>query len=396
MPPHIVNRNSGGESRRRELLVHFGVAFGADLLSDEPASSGGSDHKRLSVHAIYAEFNNKAWGLTPGSIPAGVHKSPPIEIYKPCTWPEFYAQYTQFREWVRGFLRYPYAGEFFHIEGYMVQKVDVQGKLLGKPFFTPKGDIREAGQWQQWVPPRGMLAHSNIAGKCMIVSHKRSTNMSKLYAYVMTTPIAEVRCVGVWNVIVAWHRGVHMGRASESLAECAGSVLRHMEMKWKGCHPRNVRQLIWAANFRMAGLRGVGGEEGFLATALNVHFQNFGPEHWHFRTRSQPTSGSSVVKRAHVREAVRRQALPAWVDNLWHDLCASRQVRVAVKLGQHALKVAGSFPQPASSGASLGRRAELDGELAKQHPQELPGEFWRRLGLPMCLPAHLRPRGLRS
>ena len=175
-----------------------------------------------------------------------------------------------------------------------------------------------------------------------------------------------------------------------------------MEMKWKGSHPRNVRELIWATNFRMAGLRGVSGEEGFLATALNVHFQTFGPEHWHLRARpqwlAQPTSGSgsSVVKRAYVREVVRRQALPAWVDNLWHDLCASRQVQVAANLGQHALKVAGSFPQPASSGVFLGRRAELDGELAKRNPQELPGEFWRRLGLPICLPAHLRPRGLRS
>jgi len=51
--------------------------------------------------------------------------------------------------------------------------------------------------------------------------------------------------------------------------------LRHMEMKWKGCHPRHVHQLIWAANLRMAGLRGVGGEEGFLTTALNTHFKNF-------------------------------------------------------------------------------------------------------------------------
>ena len=105
--------------------------------------------------------------------------------------------------------------------------IPVQGKLLGKPFFTPKGDIREAGQWQQWVPPRGTLARSNIAGKCMIVSHKRSTNMSKLYAYVMTTPIAEVRCVGVWNVIVAWHRGVHMGRAPRArmLYTCHRNIL---------------------------------------------------------------------------------------------------------------------------------------------------------------------------
>jgi len=258
VPPPVVKRSVVGGSRRREFLVQFGLAFGADLLSDEPRDC------KASLQAIHTEFDNKAWGLSPGSIPAQVCKDPPLEVYRPCTWPEFYAQYKQFRECVRSFLRYPYAGEFFHIEGYRVQKIDLGGNLVGEPFFTPKEDIKEAGQWRQWVPQRGTRAHSKIAGKCAIISAKRSPNMSKLYAYVMTTPIIEVRYVGVWNVIVAWHRGVHMGRATESLAECAGSVLRHMDMKWKGCHPRHVRQLICAANLRMAGLRGVGGRGRFL------------------------------------------------------------------------------------------------------------------------------------
>ena len=64
------------------------------------------------------------------------------------------------------------------------------------------------------------------------------------------------------------------------MAETAGGVLRHMEMQWKGCHPRNIRHLICSAHLRMAGMHGVGGEEGFLATALtytsNVVDRNIG------------------------------------------------------------------------------------------------------------------------
>jgi len=393
VPPCVVKCGVGGGSRRREFLMHVGVTFGADLLSE---SSLEPRDYRESLQAIYTELNKKAWGLAPGSLPSSVCKNPPPEIYKPCTWPEFYAQYTQFREWVRGFLRYPYAGEFFHIEGYMVQKINVEGGYVEKPFFTPKSDIKEAGQWQQWVPPRGTQCRSNIAGKCVVLSPKRSPNMSKLYAYVMTTPIIEVRSVGVWNVLVAWHRCVHMGSATESLAECAGSVLRHMEMKWKGCHPRHVRHLIWAANLRMAGLRGTGGEEGILATALNIHFKKFGPEHWHFRKTSAKGNDSSVIKKHDLKESVRRQALPAWIDKLWFDLAKAHQVRVAANLGQKGLNVAGSGLQPASSGGVCSaRRAELGSVTAKHHPGKLPGEFWLKLGLPWCVPAHMRPKAAR-
>ena len=72
----------------------------------------------------------------------------------------------------------------------------------------------------------------------------------------MSTPIREIRAVGVCTVIVAWNRCVHIDRATESLAETAGSMLRHMEMNWKGARPRNIKHIIWATHLRMAGLRG--------------------------------------------------------------------------------------------------------------------------------------------
>ena len=103
---------------------------------------------------------------------------------------------------------------------------------------------------------------------------------------------------------------------------------------------------------------------------------------------------SSVIKNTIVKESVRRQALPVWIDNLWHDLRRTGQVKVVVNLGQKCLHIAGSGLKPASSGDISGaRRAELDEEKAKHNPGHLPGEFWRRLGLPLRLPAHLRPRG---
>ena len=78
----------------------------------------------------------------------------------------------------------------------------------------------------------------------------------------------------------------------------------------------------------MAGLHGVGGEEGFLATALNVHFKCRGPEHWHFcreRVRGYDDR-SSAIAHADLRETVRRDATPAWIENLWVDLIRSRPI----------------------------------------------------------------------
>ena len=265
---------------------------------------------------------------------------------------------------------------------------------MGDPWTAPKDDIREAGQWQQLAPRRGTLAHSVVAGNCKIISTVRSTNMSKLYAYIMTTPINEVRAVGVWNVIVAFHRCVHRGRATESLAETAGGVLRHMETKWKGCHPRNVRHLIWAANLRMAGLRGLGGEEGFLATALNMHFKSRGPDLWHFhrmRRYSAKDDRSVAIRHAMIQESVRKQTLPKWIDNLWVDIIRAKQIKTAVKLNLKGLL---TVENPSASGdkdVSSSRRSLLEDAKGKYEASKLPTEVWDKLKLVHALPYHLRP-----
>ena len=113
-----------GHAHRREFLRHASILFGEDLLQDVSAGDMQRKLQELaeSVKVIWTEFNKKAWGLEPGSLPANVCRDPPPEIYMPCDWLNFHRQYAQFRAWVMGFLQYPYASEIFHVSGYVVEK----------------------------------------------------------------------------------------------------------------------------------------------------------------------------------------------------------------------------------------------------------------------------------
>ena len=60
----------------------------------------------------------------------------PAEVYTPCSCAAFIEQYRHFREWAYGFRRLPYAGEFFKVCGYSVQKLarlHIRGGLGGAP-----------------------------------------------------------------------------------------------------------------------------------------------------------------------------------------------------------------------------------------------------------------------
>ena len=59
----------------------------------------------------------------------------------------------------------------------------------------------------------------------MFLSAKRSPDMMKMYSYVMTTSISEIRALNVWNIVVCWHYFVHVSISTESLAETVGSFL---------------------------------------------------------------------------------------------------------------------------------------------------------------------------
>ena len=134
-----------------------------------------------------------------------------------------------------------------------------------------------------------------------------------------------------------------------------------------------------------------------MATTLNVHFKCRGPEHWHFRREHDRgcDDRSIVIERAHLRETVRRDAAPAWIENLWVDLFRSRQIRAAcTMLALPCLQTSVPWRVPASGGegTSVACRTELAEEKNKYDVRALPGEVWLKLALPSVLPYHLKLR----
>ena len=387
---------------------HIDRIFGPHILK----SGRPSHEEEMSLIAVYNEFNGAIWGRPPGSIAAKVIRNPPAEMYLPCSTVQFVEEYRHFREWVYGLRRLPFAGEFFKVSGYNVQKVDRQGNPYGSPWIATPTDIREAGRWQHFIPRAGTRAHSRRFGGCVIVDVVSEAIMSKVYKYIMSTPLSEIRLLGLWRVVASFHRCVHLSRPSESLAETAGSILRFMEQKWCGSRPMGLQYIANAAVARMAGLRGLGGEEGVLATALNIHFRCKGPVGWHFVQKGRPLAAGAAVQKAALRSQVRRDALAPWVESTVVDLHRAKQIQIAKTLPRplklaldlrpgnddddhHAartLAIGGSTPAIGGSTAACARRAGIAVQKAHFAPDSLPDDVFRKLNITtLSLPAHLRP-----
>ena len=148
----------------------------------------------------------------------------------------------------------------------------------------------------------------------------------------------------------------------------------------------------------MAGLRGLGGEDDILSTALNMHFACPSPEGWHFMTSRRLAIGSSDVRQGIVEE-VRRAALPPWIADTVRDLSCSRRMRFAIRLpypttitGQPMDDVFAAQLAVGSREIGTQRRSLLANVRQSFDPGCASGELWRRMGLSMlALPTHLRP-----
>ena len=374
--------------------MHIDRVFGPHLMEEH-----GRDPKdvEMSLTALYNEFNGRLWGLAAGSIPRDVDADPPAEVYAPCSCAAFIEQYRHLREWAYGFRRLPYAGEFFKVSSYILRKMDDKGNAYGSQWTSSPEDIREAGRWQHHIARPGTVAHSRRFGRCIVVDVVSEVIVSKVYAYVMTTPLAEIRSLGLWNIVVAFHRCIHIGRPSEALAETVGSILNFMQKKWSGTHPMGTQFLVNATLARASGLRGVGGEEGILATALNIHFRCKGPEGWHFVQRSRPLAIGAATKKAALKNVVHRSKLPLWVDALVVDLWKQRKMNFA-KILPRPLKMALTFHEDddndaqATLPASSSRRNMVAAGRKAYEPNKLADDVFRKLNITaLSLPGHLRP-----
>ncbi len=398
-------------SARTRFLLHVDQVFGPALLAESPACLWQQEAEntaiRESLAAIQKHMDGVLWGLPLGGLPTSVLHAPPPELFMDLTLQELVEEYGRFRQWVRRILEAPFAFEFYNVQAYMLEKAPLDSthghelakfhtSTSGVAFQVRPSDVREACRWQRYIPRPGTLVTSKVHGRCRFLKAIRTPDMSKLYAYVMTAHIGEIRSIGIWHIVAALHRCAHISIQSESLAETVGSLLRlataQTTAKGNGGSRAAVEKIVRSTQLRCAGIRGLGGEEGILATALNHHFGGHGPADWHFCVNQgewKRSSGSTVEKRVLLRRQVRGDALPRWLATPLQDLHATGQLQLCKRL-----------PEPWVFGAAEAREADsltvkqqvvLKAAAREFAPDRLADRVWAAIGATKQA-LHLRPR----
>ena len=119
----------------------------------------------------------------------------------------------------------------------------------------------------------------------------------KLYSYVQSTPLCEIRARKIWHIVICWQYLVHVAVSTESLAETVGSFLSQID---KSQPNLSITSIAWGAQLKALGIHGTGGEEGFHSMALNSHFACQGPEGWH--VFNQAAIGANPKSTSHWRK----------------------------------------------------------------------------------------------
>ena len=147
----------------------------------------------------------------------------------------------------------------------------------------------------------------------------------------MSTPLQEIRCRCIWHIVWIFHVHVHASVASESLAEVVASflpVVKRRNLK----HKMSTKKLVWATQLKSIGLQGMGGEEGILSMALNIHFSCKDPSGWHICSKNSKISVSE--NSAVIRREVRLLRQPNWIATPLRDLIRSGQVKLIKEYAQ--------------------------------------------------------------
>ena len=223
-----------------------------DVVSDPP---GTVDIGMEALRAIYDACQGKVWGVPKDSWCSAVVREPPEELFSAPTFPIFQDQYNKFLAWLSSLRELPSGHEIFKIQSYSVQRCSAVGELLGEPFVVLPGDLEEASRWRRFTPKRRIQVTSKTHGRCMFLSASKEPDFKIVYAYVHSTPLAEIRAFGVWHVVVAYQYATHVSLTTESLAETVGSFLQAFQTK--SVHkPYGHAPLAHRAALRAIGLRG--------------------------------------------------------------------------------------------------------------------------------------------
>jgi hypothetical protein len=392
------NLARGDAHSRTHFLNLCGPLFGASLVA--VADDGAVEYLRPAIAALATACEGRVWGHIVddgealGSLRRGRVQHQrlsaaklPQEVFQLVTVDELVSQYTRLRSWLRSFKTLPYGHEFYKPICCILQHVEGTRGCFHEEFKN----IIEASRWPpRYVPPVGSKVHSKARGACVIKHVLIEPDMQRHYEHSMSTPLEEVRCRGIWNILVAWHYYTHVSATSESLAESVGSILSSIT-KFNHNRQLRVQHIVWAAQLRALGLRGMGGEEGILSMALNYHFKCDGPSGWHFFAK-RPAAGGKQWQR--VLRDVRLSRRPPWFGSPLHDLINQRELILYKPLPnpESFLMHREEFGEHRKLGATAQRKRKQElGEL-KWEPRKLADELWKKIKVSATsLPPHLRP-----
>ena len=375
---------------REQFIMQVGNLFCRDLFSDSSLQD-----LRQPLASLHKECDKYLWGLQKESMSydiCSVVKHPPQEVFVDCSVDALSQQYGRMRSWLQSLKTMPYGHEFHKPISFLVRVIDLSNEPSGVP-FTISAEAVDTSSWpHRFVPKLPALASTQKYGSVLILAAQTEPDLLKFYQYTMATNVTEIRCMGIWNIVVGWHFYVQNALSSESLAEAVGSNLE-VTRRHNINGGLSMKSLVWSSQLRAIGLKGFGGEEGVMAYALNIHFGCKGPEGWHVVAKRVKANKSIAAR---LQRELRLLSKPKWFNTYLFDLINTGEITLCKPVPRPEMAVLARSTIHASRWQQLtntAKRQKISEEAEDQYnPQELNDNLWKQLKITrLSLPSCLRP-----
>ena len=182
---------------------------------------------------------------------------------------------------------------------------------------------------------------------------------------------------------------MHLSMSADSLAESVGSQLQYIRSR----HNRggmSTTRVALASQLKAAGLKGIGGEDGIMAMALNAHFQCRGPEGWHFLCKNSAHGEQKNLTQ--LRAEARLWNQPAWVTSYLCDVAKSSVMRLCKHLPSVDSFMLTKEERKNDLGAHQKRQRIDEHSNAAYEPRHLSATLWKHLTITTAsLSKNIRP-----
>ena len=186
---------------REPFITEVGPLFGKELYSTVSLHD-----LRQPLASLHKECNGTVWGLQRDSLSYdifSVMKDPPAELFLSVSLDDFWQQYGRLRAWLQSLKEQPFGHEFYKPTSFVVQALDhVSNEPSGTPFRIDVREVDTSGWGHRYVPRLPAMASARKYGSIQILAAHTEPDLTKLYQYIMSTSVDEIRCREIWHIVV--------------------------------------------------------------------------------------------------------------------------------------------------------------------------------------------------